>query len=52
MVNTVSIRVPVISLAKMRKECKEIFLKAHPEMKGLILTDGFMFNKLTEWYCK
>ncbi len=32
--------------------CVTLFLKSHPEMKGIYLSRKFMFKKVVEYYLK
>ena len=41
-----------VDLQTLRKECKELFLKHHPEMRGMKLSDSFMLCKVIEFYLK
>jgi len=36
----------------MRTDCKELFLKEHPEFIGFKISDGFMFKRLVQYYLK
>lgn len=44
------IRVPKSSKEKLRNECRELFLKYHPEFRGFRISDGFMFKKVIDFY--
>ena len=44
------LRVDEKDLLLMRNECKILFLKSHPEMKGIVLPDKYMFKRLVEFY--
>lgn len=37
---------------KIMSECKEEFLKHHPEFKGINITQNFMLTKIAEFYLK
>lgn len=47
-----TIKVNTVDKKRMMKECKELFLKSHPELKGMNITQRFMFNKLIDFYLK
>lgn len=34
----------------LMNECKNLFLKYHPELKGMRITQGFMLKKVIEFY--
>ena len=46
MANTVFIRVDDDDVEMMMSSCKELFLKEHPEFKGMVLSRRFMFKKV------
>lgn len=33
-------------------DCIELFLEYHPEMKGITITQGFILEKVVEFYTK
>jgi len=39
-------------LKELDLACKNLYLKSHPEMRGLNLSRRFMFKKLVEFYLK
>lgn len=44
------IRIAVKDRDKLMNECVEIFLKAHPEMRGMKITQDFMIKKVIRYY--
>ena len=48
--NTISIRVHKKDVVIMMTECINLFLKAHPEMKGISLSYEFLVDKTIEFY--
>jgi len=37
---------------KLTCECKKLFLRAHPEFIGMILSRKFLLEKIIEYYLK
>jgi len=35
---------------RMMKECRDLFLKSHPEFRGSHISQRFMFRKLVDFY--
>lgn len=50
MVTSGIIKVQNIDKKRMMNECKELFLAHHPEMKGMKISQSFMFKKLVDYY--
>lgn len=48
MVNTVYIRIDKEDDVKLMGICKDLFLKEHHEMKGMIISRRFMIKKIVE----
>jgi len=48
MTNTIGVRVDPHDVDLMMTVCKDLYIKAHPEMKGFILSRRFMFKKIVE----
>lgn len=46
------IRVSAEDYEKMRNQCKDLFLMSHPEMKGMFMSNKFLFCKIVEFYLK
>lgn len=47
---TDSIHVSTEDKERLRNECKELFLKEHPEFENMKISDGFMFRRLVNYY--
>lgn len=48
--NMVQIWVRTSDKDRMMDECKEDFIKHHPEFRGASITQNFMFRKLVDYY--
>lgn len=50
--NCESIKVEKEDKKEMMHECVELFLEEHPEMRGMKISQKFMFKKLVKFYLK
>ena len=46
----ISIKVDVEDVDKMMNQCRDLYIKAHPDMADIFLSKRFMFKRLVEFY--
>jgi hypothetical protein len=52
MEDTVLVRISLSDRDRIKQECRQIYLKHHPEMINLHLSMRFMISKIVDWYIK